>query len=661
MKPPTDRTTSINNQFLLRILFVGEGVTAAHILRPLALARTLDSSLYDITFSCDPRYQGVVEGAGFRWLSLSSIQPEAFLNRLNRGRMPYTRTELDAYVADERRLLDVVRPDLVVHDFRITLPIACTLTGVPLVTLANAQWSPYVTLPMALPELPVNRILGTRLMKSAIRTVGPWIFRQHCRVYNDLRLSHGLPSVDSLSAMYTAGDRTLYMDIPDLFGNPELPPHHQFIGPVHGASDAVLPIWWNDLPSDRPMIFVSPGSSGSVNATRTILNALADMKVTVMLATAGRMSDFETSGNIFAAEYIPGMLASARADLIICNGGSGMTYMALDAGRPVLSVPVLLDQYYVAEAVERYGAGGVLRAGWIRERDVQSTVDRMLKTTAFSIHAERLKRTIKTYDAFSVFTGIVRRIAQPNITLDAEMTRDKKITAVSHIIRDFQQTRQISAQLSEKTSRFNVFVASDRETRERAYHLAYQVYRDRGLVSFDPFQMVLSPHDATSHTLTLLAVDSETGEDAATMSIVLDAEGLPSDDIYTDEICKLRLEGRLPVEVTRLAIAEKHRNSRELFVQMTNIISIFSRRVWNATDWVIEVNPRHAKFYERFYLFEQIGDEKECNRVEGAPAVLMRMNLKFQEDVIKEVAGRDSRDKECLFPHSVQSLHALRV
>ncbi len=221
------------------------------------------------------------------------------------------------------------------------------------------------------------------------------------------------------------------------------------------------------------------------------------------------------------------------------------------------------------------------------------------------------------------------------------MNTRKKQTAVSHIIRHYESISQISRRHSDAESPFAIQVASDRRTRERAYNLAYHVYRDRGLVSFDPLQMVTSPWDATPHTLTLLAVDRETGEDAATMSIVLDAEGLPSQEIYSDEIDSLRRDGRLCVEVTRLAIAGKYRNSRELFIRMTNIISIFSRCVWHATDWVIEVNPRHAKFYKRFYLFEQIGDEKECDRVEGAPAVLMRMDLELQARVIEEVAGRD--------------------
>lgn len=47
------------------------------------------------------------------------------------------------------------------------------------------------------------------------------------------------------------------------------------------------------------------------------------------------------------------------------------------------------------------------------------------------------------------------------------------------------------------------------------------------------------------------------------------------------------------------------------------------------------VNPSHERFYERVLLFERIGTEKSLDSVCGAPAVLMRMDMRFQEQVIR--------------------------
>ena len=52
---------------------------------------------------------------------------------------------------------------------------------------------------------------------------------------------------------------------------------------------------------------------------------------------------------------------------------------------------------------------------------------------------------------------------------------------------------------------FRIRVASDRSARERAYRLAYEMYRGSGLISSDRTGLVVSPDDATPAALTLLA------------------------------------------------------------------------------------------------------------------------------------------------------------
>ena len=65
--------------------------------------------------------------------------------RLRRGEFFYREQELEAYVDAERALLRSLKPDLVVGDFRLSLPVSTYLEGVPLLTLANAHWSPAST------------------------------------------------------------------------------------------------------------------------------------------------------------------------------------------------------------------------------------------------------------------------------------------------------------------------------------------------------------------------------------------------------------------------------------------------------------------------------------------------------------------------------------
>src|SRR5262245_27271943 len=106
-------------------------------------------------------------------------------------------------------------------------------------------------------------------------------------------------------------------------------------------------------------------------------------------------------------------------------------------------------------------------------------------------------------------------------------TPSRRPGAVSQIL------KRISAELmndsslswdvqSNEARRYRVHVASTRALRERAYALAYDVYRACGYVSDDSGRVVLE-HDADPETLTLL-IEDDNGGDAGTISVAFDRQ-----------------------------------------------------------------------------------------------------------------------------------------
>jgi UDP:flavonoid glycosyltransferase YjiC (YdhE family) len=98
----------------------------------------------------------------------------------------------------------------------------------------------------------------------------------------------------------------------------------------------------------------------------------------VLLATAGAPAPATWPANVFAAPYLPGVQASARAQLVICNGGNLTAYQAVAGGRPVLGICGNLDQFLNMQAFERAGAGRTLRADRFSPQEFRRTVDAML-------------------------------------------------------------------------------------------------------------------------------------------------------------------------------------------------------------------------------------------------------------------------------------------
>jgi UDP:flavonoid glycosyltransferase YjiC (YdhE family) len=79
-----------------------------------------------------------------------------------------------------------------------------------------------------------------------------------------------------------------------------------------------------------------------------------------------------------AREFVPGDRAAAEAALVVCNGGSSTGYQALREGTPVVGLPFNLDQYLAMTAIERAGAGVLVRSGTATAENVREACLRAL-------------------------------------------------------------------------------------------------------------------------------------------------------------------------------------------------------------------------------------------------------------------------------------------
>lgn len=69
------------------------------------------------------------------------------------------------------------------------------------------------------------------------------------------------------------------------------------------------------------------------------------------------------------------------------------------------------------------------------------------------------------------------------------------------------------------------------------------------------------------------------------------------------------------------------------------------------TDFVIEVNPRHADFYKKMLGFKLIGSERLCPRAE-APALLLHLEFSYIEEQVSKFGGRLSGSaKRSFYPY----------
>ncbi|HNA30662.1 MAG TPA: glycosyltransferase, partial [Zoogloea sp.] len=240
--------------------------------------------------------------------------------------------------------------------------------------------------------------------------VRPLAFALHCRPMDALRRHYGLPPLGpDLRRIYTDADLALFSDIPEVYGLYGDIPGGHFLGPVRWSPEVPLPDWWAALDPNKPLIYVTLGSSGDGRLLPRLLDRLARPGLQLAVATAGATVGV-TAPDVFCADYLPGDAVAARAALVICNGGSPTCAQALAAGVPVLGVPGNLDQYLNMHYLEGQGVGLTLRNRELDGPNLKRTVDRLLGEPSFRRAAQSLAATLSRYDLAERLREALRRL-----------------------------------------------------------------------------------------------------------------------------------------------------------------------------------------------------------------------------------------------------------
>ena len=407
----SEHTAAGENTGKPRILFVAEAVTLAHVARPAVLAQALDQDEYEVFFATDPRYNQLFpELSGFRY-DIWSISSADFLNALSKGSPLYNKATLVRYVEDDLKLIDQIKPDLIVGDFRLSLSVSARLRKIPYATIANVYWCVHSNNEYTVPQLPMTRILGIRLSNLLFNLVRPLAFASHCIPLNSVRRKYGLKSLGyDLRSIYTDADEVLLADIPDYFPIAADARHHRYIGPVLWSPASNIPSWWDDIDKSRPVIYVSMGSSGRVELLPSVLEALAELPVTVIATTAGRTKLASVPDNALVSEYIPGDRAAEMASLVVCNGGSLTTYQAMSHGTPILGIVSNLDQHLNMSYLVRAGIGVVLRSEKADVEHIRMAVERVLDESHYKDTANKAQRVVQDYHPQEQFLSFVQNI-----------------------------------------------------------------------------------------------------------------------------------------------------------------------------------------------------------------------------------------------------------
>ncbi len=191
---------------------------------------------------------------------------------------------------------------------------------------------------------------------------------------------------------------------------------------------------------------------------------------------------------------------------------------------------------------------------------------------------------------------------------------------------------------------FQIRTADSHGHRSSASILINRMYAARGYLS--------SPLAAQQLPTRITLVASAAGDTIGTITIGFDSTaGLNADDPFIAETTVLRAEGRNLCEFTKLAIDSLVRSKRVLAC-LFHVAYIYAHRVMHFDDLLIEVNPRHRRYYERMLGFEVQGQQRSNPRV-NAPAILLCLNFDHAHAQIALYGGKPELgdNRRSLYPY----------
>ncbi|GAA3193820.1 glycosyltransferase [Dactylosporangium siamense] len=239
----------------------------------------------------------------------------------------------EIYAEDLAPSLDLLRPDLVVHEWGLPgAAVAAAQAGIP------GLWHGFGRM------IPPG--IGLQLPSLVDGAAG----RPHLDICP--------PSLQDKDFLAT-GDRIELRPVPFSFPT--------------GTAGAVR--------GSRPLVYLTLGTAfGTAALLTTAIKGLARLNVTVVVA-AGRVPPEEIGAvpaGVTVSSWVPQAQLLPHADVVVHHGGSGTTLGALAAGVPQLFLPQGADQFANADAVTAAGAGLRLDSAEVTADAVASQVRALL-------------------------------------------------------------------------------------------------------------------------------------------------------------------------------------------------------------------------------------------------------------------------------------------
>ena len=304
--------------------------------------------------------------------------------------------ELRGMTSAWKALYEAIAPDIILADHSPTALLAARGTTAKTVQFGTGFCSPPDRDP-----LPQLRRSKTRTDQQLLADEDHVL-----QVVNKVLQSLGQHDIERISQLYADTDDNILTTFPELdhFGARE---NQRYWGPLP-SNLGRAPLW----PKGKgPRIFAYLKSFPALPA---ILNTLRQLGCPTILVTDGvdsaLLQHYRADHLKLEESTVDADQAARECDFAILNAGHGMTATVLLAGTPSLQIPIYIEQYLLAKAVDRLGA--CLVAPSNNSSAVVSQLKTLLSSKAYLQKAQEFASRYQDFRPQTVVAQIADRLEQ---------------------------------------------------------------------------------------------------------------------------------------------------------------------------------------------------------------------------------------------------------
>ncbi len=421
----------------------------------VAVALALRARGHDVAFYTGARASDMLADLGFVHFPLRHVDeavyqhqnlyendaPLAEWRRLRATLRTLLIDSIPGQLADLEPILDSWQPDAIIGDLAMLAPflILHETRSIPVAMVCMSLGS-MVSGPDAPPwgrGLPPPNTRRRRALIGVERVAVRMATREFRSAANVIRARYGLAPLSVPISDY-AGTMPLYLvsSVRELdYNRRDQPSQVHYVGRLawERRSDQPPPPWIDELPADKPLVYVT---EGTIHGQRSKLlqaaaSGLAGQPLQVLL-TLTPDRDPVASGlaslapNVRLETQTPGRGWQSdilgRTSLVITNGGIGSVTAALSAGVPLVVVPTTWDKPENARRVVEAGAGLQLSPRHCTPERLRTAVQRVLGEPSFRANAQRLAGLLGRLDGPSRAAELLEKLcAEENRRVPGEL------------------------------------------------------------------------------------------------------------------------------------------------------------------------------------------------------------------------------------------------